>query len=860
MKCFVVDSNVLLSNPNFLNSFIGHNVVIPIYVLEEIDKFKNESSERGRNAREVIRNLDKLARVDDLKNGVSFSDEDGKVWVHYTTRTIPPEMAVDSEKFDNKILATVLDIKLSSELEVVFVTNDINLRLRAQSLGLKSEEYKALVVSPSEFQQEIIEQQVDKELIDYLYKGDLITYPSSWNPDCNSFGVLTAYGDPQSSILVRFSPQSQSMSRLNPAIKSVFGIRPRNKEQQFALELLLDPAVELVCISGPAGGGKSLLALAAGLQQVVETKQYNKVSVGRPIQPLGKDVGFLPGPQPLTAKILTPTGWTYMKDLRIGDEIISRNGKPTKILQIFPKGIKPVYKLTTTDGTSTRCCLDHLWLTQTFEEKKRGKLGQLRTTKQILNTLKYNKKINHYLPRNEPVEFTSTELPLSPYVLGVLIGDGNFGDNISFASPDRDNEIKNRVEKEIGNLGVTISTSGISHNLKKVYSENNKPARSIQTTNLETGVLTKYPRIGIALESINMKRSTLHHLCRRKAIVNNIKYEFINDAPKWTNSIKQAIYDLGLISKKAEEKFIPNCYKYNSIENRLALLQGLMDTDGTIKENGEASFSTTSFQLAKDIQELVRSLGGRATIHSRDRRVSDGQEQTRAIVSRLISYEFTISMPKDLNPFYLTRKAKRHQCKYIHDAKIESIEFISEEEVQCILVDNEEHLYITDDFLVTHNTLDEKLRPWMQPVYDCLEFLMGTGTVEAVTKTKKTLKLQERGNVVQKKTDELFEFGYIQIEPLTYIRGRSIPRQYFWLDEIQNSLPLEAKTFITRVGEGTKIVLTGDVSQIDLPFIDSTNNGLVHIMKAFKNHPLAGSITLSRGERSNLASEAARLL
>ena len=143
--------------------------------------------------------------------------------------------------------------------------------------------------------------------------------------------------------------------------------------------------------------------------------------------------------------------------------------------------------------------------------------------------------------------------------------------------------------------------------------------------------------------------------------------------------------------------------------------------------------------------------------------------------------------------------------------------------------------------------LDEKLNPWMQPIFDNLELLLGGSSTS-------------RSKRLGKGYEELINQGMLAIEPLTYIRGRSLPAQYFVVDEAQNLTPHEIKTILTRAGEGTKIVLTGDPYQIDNPYIDSQSNGLTYVIERFKNEGIAGHITLQRGERSQLASKAARLL
>ncbi len=145
--------------------------------------------------------------------------------------------------------------------------------------------------------------------------------------------------------------------------------------------------------------------------------------------------------------------------------------------------------------------------------------------------------------------------------------------------------------------------------------------------------------------------------------------------------------------------------------------------------------------------------------------------------------------------------------------------------------------------------IEEKLKPWMQPIRDNLDFLMGASTQAVAGRAKGKKDLQS-----------LFDLGMIEVEPLTYIRGRSMPNQYLIVDEAQNLTPHEIKTIITRAGEGTKVVLTGDPYQIDNPYIDSSSNGLTYVVERFKEETIAGHITLVKGERSDLAELAATLL
>ncbi|MFT4979233.1 MAG: PhoH-like ATPase, partial [Myxococcota bacterium] len=146
--------------------------------------------------------------------------------------------------------------------------------------------------------------------------------------------------------------------------------------------------------------------------------------------------------------------------------------------------------------------------------------------------------------------------------------------------------------------------------------------------------------------------------------------------------------------------------------------------------------------------------------------------------------------------------------------------------------------------------ISEKLNPWMKPIFDNLEFLFSSGDEDKET--------ARRGS--QSSYQHLIDQGLVQVEPLTYIRGRSMPHQFMLVDEAQNLTPHEVKTVVSRAGEGTKIVLTGDPYQIDNPYVDATSNGLSHVVERFKDSPLAGHVTLKKGERSELSELATKVL
>jgi phosphate starvation-inducible PhoH-like protein len=589
---------------------------------------------------------------------------------------------------------------------------------------------------------------------------------------------------------------------------------------------------DVLFLLGAPGTGKSHLACAFAISEIL-AKRKEKIIITRPtIEAGGRGLGFLPGPQPLTAKLATPDGWITMSEVKLGCKVIGRDGMPTEVIGIYPKGKKDVYKVTTTDGTSTECCIDHLWYTQTAEDKKRNRKGSVKSTKEILESLSNKKgKINHFLPRNEEVHYDSKILPISPYALGVLLGDGSFSHNISFSNTDQDLVEKMQKEVEKNKCYITNNPKNITYNIRgDLY--NNKTAKKVKVTNIKTGKFELYNSIGVASEKENISTGTLHARCTKKNTINEIKYEFLDKDCRWSNPIKNIIENLGLLKTKAYTKFIPSIYKYSSVNDRLELLRGLMDTDGTVKKSGEASFTTISKNLADDVIELVRSLGGRATLRLRNRVGKTGQIGARKITTRYPSYEFTISLPEKMNPFYISRKANRFSSKYIHRVGIKSIELVGHEEVQCIKVDNPEHLYLTDNFIVTHNTADEKLTPYMLPLFDCMDRCLGT--------------FSPQRDIINKS---------VELAPLQFMRGRSFHDSVCILDEAQNCNYAEIKLFLTRFGQNSKVIITGDPMQSDLPWKDRALMNVVDRLSSLKGvgiinfkansivrHPLIASI------------------
>jgi PhoH-like ATPase len=297
-KNFVLDTNVLLHDPRSLFGFADNDVVVPIYVIEEIDNFKRDLSTLGRNARQVSRYLDEFRIQGKLGDGVPIGPDKGRIRVLIADHK-PPHGAGDGHSTDDKILAVALDLlEKDHGKPTVFVTKDTNLRIRADALGLHAEDYDVEgLAALDELWSGVAEIDVDPERVNEFYANGSVSLSAAGDaPPPNAFVVLRDRTNPQHSAVGKYSAAKQVFVPLIKTPKEgVWGIRPRNKEQSFALDLLLNDEVRLVTIVGKAGTGKTLLAIAAGLQKTMEDGVYQKLLVSRPIFPLGRDIGYLPG-------------------------------------------------------------------------------------------------------------------------------------------------------------------------------------------------------------------------------------------------------------------------------------------------------------------------------------------------------------------------------------------------------------------------------------------------------------------------------------------------------------------------------------------------------------------------------------
>ena len=294
-KNYVIDTNVLLHDPNSIYKFEDNDLLIPIYVIEEIDNFKRDAAERGRNARAVVRNLDALRDQGGcLADGVPVGDG-GTLRVYVPSKKSVLAIALNPNSGDHAILQAALDIRdAAPDRPTIFVTMDVSLRIRADALGLQTQAYENQAVDPDSLESQVHELVVTTQQMEAFFREGRVALDTSDIPS-NGSVMLRGPGVQDRTGLGRFDKNQGVVRSLITPREGVAGIRPRNREQAFALDLLLDDSIKLGTLLGMADTGKTLLALAAGLARVIEDGAYTRLLISRPVMPLGRDIGFLPG-------------------------------------------------------------------------------------------------------------------------------------------------------------------------------------------------------------------------------------------------------------------------------------------------------------------------------------------------------------------------------------------------------------------------------------------------------------------------------------------------------------------------------------------------------------------------------------
>ncbi|TDC70365.1 phosphate starvation-inducible protein PhoH [Actinomadura sp. GC306] len=495
---------------------------------------------------------------------------------------------------------------------------------------------------------------------------------------------------------------------------------------------------------GPAGTGKTYLAMAKAVR-ALQDKQVNRIILTRPAVEAGERLGFLPGTlyekidpylrplydalhdmvdpdsiprlmaagtievaplaymrgraQPIFTRVLTPEGFRPIGELEVGDLVMGSNGKPTPVLGVYPQGEKEIFRLTAQDGASTLCTADHLWSVRTRADRRRNKPNRVLETREMIGNLRAAHARRYELPLlDAPVHFPARDVPMDAYALGLLLGDGCLTGSTTPSFSTNDPELAGALESLLPGVAVR-HRRGPDYVLNRIA----EPGQVITIENPVTGVMRR----------------------------------------------------LGLCGSRSDTKFIPAEYLHNSAEVRLGVLQGLLDADGgPVTQDARTcriQYTTTSRRLRDDVLFLVRSLGG--VVYHRVRPLAGrapGRAKGRAVHYRHDAFILDLRLPPEIVPFRLERKAEKYRAAGGGRPMrfIDSIEPAGKAEAVCIQVAAADSLYVTEDFLLTHNTLNDS---------------------------------------------------------------------FIILDEAQNTSPEQMKMFLTRLGFGSKVVVTGDVTQVDLP-------------------------------------------
>lgn len=371
--------------------------------------------------------------------------------------------------------------------------------------------------------------------------------------------------------------------------------------------------------------------------------------------------------QPMSSMIKTPTGWTTMGEIKIGDEISLPDGHKSKILSVYDPGIKDVYEITFEDGRKARSCLDHIWKVHNHNWHNKWKNLSLRD---IIENQKTNQRLFSIPLLSMNNDNYVADLPMDPYLLGSLLGDGSFRNGIGFTSSDP------------FMLDKVSSLLDIDYELR-------------HHTRYDYGISYK------SKETLNKDRSAWARNTIRDREGHPIKDLSESPFQKYTSIIAK----LGLYRTYSHTKFIPDIYLNSGYSQRLDMIRGLLDTDGYVTKHSHISFTSTSAKLAENFSYLIRSIGGIATIsHGTNRTYMYKDVKTPCKDCYNVSVyhptpEILVTLPRKLK-YILTRSVRRQPMLHIVDIKQ-----VSTEPVRCIMIDNLDHLYITNDFIVTHNTI-----------------------------------------------------------------------------------------------------------------------------------------------------------
>lgn len=506
--------------------------------------------------------------------------------------------------------------------------------------------------------------------------------------------------------------------------------------------------------------------------------------------------------QCISEPVLTPTGWSVMGDIKIGDKVIGSDGKEQYVLGVYPQGVRPIYKVEFTDNTFVNCDEEHLWSVNTLNMRTaktivKGK-GVYRPnygykvvkTSDMMNDIKKRGRYNYRLPVVQPIHFESKQVEIDPYLLGLLLGDGY----LSSTNP-------------------TITT------------KDDEIFENISHLNVHTA-FTEYTKLNLkTIKVIRLK-----------------------------SKLKTMLGVYGLVDTKSNDKFIPKEYLYNSLDVRVSLLQGLMDTDGYVDKKGTVQYTTVSEQLSQDVRELVLSIGGTVRINSKIptyRHNGEKKEGQKA-------YTVTMSFANNIVPFKLLRKVDRYykRTKYVEQKYVKSITYSHNEEAVCIKVSNPDELYVTRDYVLTHNTtvLTKIANTAFNLGYNVLQIFFEDNPKIVQRKHFTLWTGIEPDNLGNYRDEVMDKISEIQKTMTNKLILKKLPSDSVTMNQIKNQVR-------KMIADGTKIdMITLDYIDCVVPESTSRDEWKAEgsVMRGFESmcHELSlAGWTATQGNRSSISSE-----
>ena len=794
-KTFILDTNLLLLDSEAMFNFKEHNVVIPIGVIEEIDKFKKGNNELGRNARQASRHLDELSLNGDLSKGIKLKGG-GKLFVY----SADVNSLYKEQNVDLHIIQTAQKLaEKDKKREFIIVSRDTNVRLKARALGLLAEDYNSNKVD-----------EIDKGYDDISVDEKMIASFELDNEfDCTDLKEFQGFNPNHYFCLKSNTSNISSLARLyhetiNSETKLVLRklndlpldllLRPKNREQTFVIDALLDEDIKLVCISGKAGTGKTLMATLCGWKQVDKERRYDRLLVARPIVQMGNDIGFLPGS--LTEKLdpwMTPIYDAF--DVILGATGKKKNGSTNNgknfVLASDKINIEPLTYIRGRSIHQQFVIIDECLSGNTFILTSVGK----RKIKSIVDN--FDKKY-----KNISVKSFNEETKLFEWKPIRNVWNRGFREVIKIRASNRlitcttnHKFLTNNGWVEAGYLkngDILITTVPESLQLCNIL-----------TTTQEQILLGSYMGDG-SIQEIGNKRFRLKITHGFDQIhYNEFKAKFFNS--------KVYINKIAGYSSRATNSFVTETFVTNF------------------------SFGVPKVKCSQDVLDNLSDIG--LAIWFMD----DGGVHPKGLGARLHTSSFDeashIRIMKCLkDKFDIDSKIANYRGYNVLNIGTESYKKL------CKIIAK----YVHEDLSYKIHFYKEEIGSYAWD-FDARATYGGT-VVDSIEVAEKTevydLEVEDNHNFIVCSSS----------------KGSNRTNDGIVVHNCQNLSPLEVKTIVTRAGQGTKIVLTGDIEQIDNPYVDKYSNGLSITMDAFKTSKIAAHIMMSKGVRSELAEEATNRL